>query len=54
MNLTGDSCVPPGMKPISPVHISEPGLVVVDIAARDEETALAATRSTRAPMHPGR
>jgi hypothetical protein len=30
------------MKPFDAVHVSEPGLVVVEVAAGDEETALAA------------
>ncbi|CAM5316176.1 DUF6207 family protein [Streptomyces aurantiogriseus] len=29
------------MNPISEVHVSEPGLVVVDVAAADDATALA-------------
>ncbi|MER6374432.1 DUF6207 family protein [Streptomyces mirabilis] len=29
------------MDPINEVHVSEPGLVVVDVAAADDETALA-------------
>lgn len=31
----------PYMKPINEVHVSEPGLVVVDVAAADDDTALA-------------
>lgn len=30
------------MKPFDAVHVSKPGLVVVEVAAGDEETALAA------------
>ncbi|MEV6165801.1 DUF6207 family protein [Streptomyces sp. NPDC052052] len=30
------------MRPIDAVHVSEPGLVVVEVVAGDEETALAA------------
>lgn len=30
------------MKPFDAVHVSEPGLVVVEVAAGDRETALAA------------
>ncbi|MFF5147830.1 DUF6207 family protein [Streptomyces sp. NPDC013157] len=29
------------MDPINEMHVSEPGLVVVDVAASDDETALA-------------
>ncbi|MEU9158434.1 DUF6207 family protein [Streptomyces sp. NPDC048417] len=29
------------MDPINEVHVSEPGLVVVDVAAADDDTALA-------------
>ena len=30
-----------GMEAINEVHVSEPGLVVVDVAAADDETAFA-------------
>ncbi|MGW2103063.1 DUF6207 family protein [Streptomyces olivaceoviridis] len=30
-----------GMKPISEVHVAEPGLAVVEVAACDDETAFA-------------
>jgi len=33
------------MKPIQDVHMAEPGLLVVDAAAADEETALAFQRA---------
>ncbi|MGZ0200601.1 DUF6207 family protein [Streptomyces sp. RM1] len=54
------------MEPFSEVHVSEPGLIVVDVAAGDDETALAfqeavaaqwatavADRTTREPGRPG-
>jgi len=54
------------MKPIADLHVAEPGLIVVDAAATDEETALAfqealanrwatavADRTTRKPGEPG-
>ncbi|KOV78375.1 MULTISPECIES: DUF6207 family protein [unclassified Streptomyces] len=54
------------MKPISEVHVAEPGLAVVEVAARDEQTAFAvqqllagrwatatADTTTRAPGEPG-
>ncbi|MGW4994957.1 DUF6207 family protein [Streptomyces mirabilis] len=54
------------MKPIRDEHIAEPGLVVVDVAAADDNTALAfqealariwatapADRTTRTPGEPG-
>ncbi|MGV4891418.1 hypothetical protein DKG34_37735 [Streptomyces sp. NWU49] len=54
------------MKPIADLHVAEPGLIVVDVAAADEETALAfqealanrwatavADRTTREPGEPG-
>jgi hypothetical protein len=54
------------MKPIRDAHLSEPGLVVVDIAAADDDTALAfqaalaarwatatAGRTTRVPGEAG-
>lgn len=54
------------MKPIRDAHLSEPGLVVVDVAAADDGTALAfqaalaerwatatADRTTRGPNEPG-
>ncbi|MEU9356241.1 DUF6207 family protein [Streptomyces griseoloalbus] len=54
------------MKPIKDAHLSGPGLVVVDIAAADDETALAfqaalaarwatatADQTTRDPGEPG-
>ncbi|MBL3671478.1 hypothetical protein JL475_37485 [Streptomyces sp. M2CJ-2] len=54
------------MKPIKDEHLAEPGLVVVDVAAADNDTALAfqaalagrwatatADRTTRAPGEPG-
>ncbi|MEV7797189.1 DUF6207 family protein [Streptomyces sp. NPDC087512] len=34
-------CVVPVMEAINDVHVSEPGLVVVDVAAADDETAFA-------------
>ncbi len=30
----------PGMEPIQAVHVAEPGLLVVDVAAADDATAL--------------
>ncbi|MET8218053.1 DUF6207 family protein [Streptomyces hirsutus] len=54
------------MKPFNEAHVSEPGLIVVDVAAADEETAIAfqkaiadrwatatADRTTRDPGQPG-
>ncbi|MGW5609361.1 DUF6207 family protein [Streptomyces sp. NPDC003753] len=54
------------MKPITDAHIAEPGLIVVDVAAADEETVFAfqealagrwatapADRATRIPGEPG-
>ncbi|MFF9220777.1 DUF6207 family protein [Streptomyces viridosporus] len=54
------------MKPTAGLHVAEPGLIVVDVAAADEETALAfqealanrwatavADRATREPGEPG-
>ncbi|MFH8698866.1 DUF6207 family protein [Streptomyces chartreusis] len=54
------------MNPINEVHVTEPGLVVVDVAAADEVTAFAfqealtmrwatsaADRTTRSPGEPG-
>ncbi|MFF4787805.1 DUF6207 family protein [Streptomyces griseorubiginosus] len=54
------------MKPINEVHVSEPGLLVVDVAAADDTTALAfqklladrwatatATSTTRVAGEPG-
>jgi hypothetical protein len=54
------------MKPINEVHVAEPGLVVVDIAAADDQTAFefqkaiaelwataAADRTTREAGEPG-
>ncbi|WP_265537344.1 MULTISPECIES: DUF6207 family protein [unclassified Streptomyces] len=54
------------MESFSEVHVSEPGLIVVDVAAGDDETALAfqeavaarwatavADRTTRTPGRPG-
>ncbi|MER6407060.1 DUF6207 family protein [Streptomyces viridosporus] len=54
------------MKPIADLHVAEPGLIVIDVAAADEETALAfqealanrwatavADRTTREPGEPG-
>ena len=54
------------MNPINEVHVSEPGLLVVDVAAADDGTALAfqqmlaerwatatAERTTRDPGEPG-
>lgn len=35
-------CVGVGMEEIDPLHVSEPGLVVLDITAADADTALAA------------
>ena len=56
----------PGMEPIDALHVAEPGLLVVDVAAADDETALAfqdavaarwatatADRTTREPGQPG-
>ncbi|MGW1291104.1 DUF6207 family protein [Streptomyces sp. NPDC002586] len=56
----------PGIEKINDVHVSEPGLVIIDIAAADDQTAfafhtaLAATwattaveRTTRYPGQPG-
>jgi hypothetical protein len=56
----------PGMEPINAQHVAEPGLLVVEIAAADDDTALAfqdavatrwatatADRTTREPGHPG-
>ncbi|MGV9255333.1 DUF6207 family protein [Streptomyces sp. NPDC003697] len=40
-NWSGVRRVMPGMKPISKVHVAEPGLAVVEIAACDDETAFA-------------
>ncbi|MFE2027909.1 DUF6207 family protein [Streptomyces hygroscopicus] len=40
-NRADASGVASGMDSIDEVHVSEPGLVVLDIAARDEETAAA-------------
>ncbi|MGW2713943.1 DUF6207 family protein [Streptomyces sp. NPDC001356] len=42
----GENCgrrrhVVPGMKPISEVHVAEPGLAVVEVAACNDETAFA-------------
>lgn len=55
-----------GMDAINEVHVSEPGLVVVDVAAADDETAFAfhtalascwaatsVERTTRDPGQPG-
>ncbi|MDG9709475.1 DUF6207 family protein [Streptomyces sp. DH10] len=54
------------MRPINEAHVAEPGLAVVEIAAADDETALAiqellaarcaiapADRTTREPGEPG-
>jgi hypothetical protein len=54
------------MRPINEAHIAEPGLAVVEVAARDNQTALAvqdllatlcaiapAERTTREPGEPG-
>ncbi|POX55328.1 hypothetical protein C3489_11110 [Streptomyces sp. Ru71] len=54
------------MKPINEVHVAEPGLVVVEVAAADDETAFAfqealaarwatatAERTSRVPGEPG-
>ncbi|MFF9119026.1 DUF6207 family protein [Streptomyces massasporeus] len=54
------------MKPINEAHVAEPGLAVVEVAARDDRTALAvqellatlcaiapADRTTREPGEPG-
>lgn len=56
----------PDMEPINELHLAEPGLVVVDIAATDDRTAFAfqqelasrwatatADRTTRDPGQPG-
>ncbi|MBB4789392.1 DUF6207 family protein [Streptomyces nodosus] len=58
--------VVPNMEPINELHLREPGLVVVDVAAVDDRTALAfqqelaslwataiADRTTRDPGQPG-
>ncbi|MFC9931966.1 DUF6207 family protein [Streptomyces sp. NPDC127190] len=54
------------MRPISEVHVAEPGLAVVEVAAADDETVFAvqellagrcavavADRTTREPGQPG-
>jgi hypothetical protein len=54
------------MKPINEVHVAEPGLAVVDVAAANDQTAFAiqellaaryaiapADRTTREPGEPG-
>jgi hypothetical protein len=54
------------MRPINEAHVAEPGLAVVEIAARDDQTAFAvqdliaarwaiapAERTTRDPGEPG-
>ncbi|MFJ1964047.1 DUF6207 family protein [Streptomyces massasporeus] len=54
------------MKPINEVHVAQPGLAVVEVAARDAQTAFAiqellagrwatatADRTTRVPGEPG-
>lgn len=54
------------MKPINEAHVAEPGLAMVEVAAADDETALAvqkllsarcaiapADRTTRDPGEPG-
>ncbi|KDN74838.1 hypothetical protein DF19_27525 [Streptomyces olindensis] len=56
----------PGMEPINVTHLSEPGLAVVEVAAADDQTALAvqellagrwatapADSTTRVPGEPG-
>ncbi|KUN17671.1 hypothetical protein AQJ11_38115 [Streptomyces corchorusii] len=56
----------PRVKPISEVHVAEPGLAIVEVAACDDETAFAvqellagrwatatADTTTRAPGEPG-
>ncbi|WP_316783004.1 DUF6207 family protein [Streptomyces sasae] len=40
-NPVGDPGVVPYMDPINETHVSEPGLLVIDVAAADDETALA-------------
>nr|WP_251023266.1 DUF6207 family protein [Streptomyces sp. ISL-10] len=42
------------MKPFEDLHISEPGLIVIEVAAADEPTALAAIEEigTRAHLRP--
>lgn len=63
LSLTG---VMPYMDPINEVHISQPGLIVIDVAAADDATALAfqqlladrwatspALHTTRDPGEPG-
>ena len=65
-NLSGRRPVMPDMRQIFEAHVAEPGLAVVDIAAADDQTALAiqellathcalapADRTTRAPGEPG-
>ncbi|MGV9933984.1 DUF6207 family protein [Streptomyces olivaceoviridis] len=65
-NWGGVRRVMPGMKPISEVHVAEPGLAVVEVAACDDETAFAvqellagrwatatADTTSRAPGEPG-
>lgn len=65
-NLPGCGDVVWGMKPIRDVHVAEPGLLVVDLAAADDDTAFAmqnaiarrwatapAEHVTRQPGEPG-
>jgi hypothetical protein len=65
-NLLGRWRVVPCMRPINEAHVAEPGLAVVEVAAHDDQTALAvqdllatlcaiapAERTTREPGEPG-
>ena len=40
-NPDGLPCVVPDMEPINELHLTEPGLVIVDVAAADDDTAFA-------------
>jgi hypothetical protein len=65
-NFCGLRRVVPGMREITDAHVAEPGLAVVEVAAADDETALAvqellaarcaiapADRTPREPGKPG-
>lgn len=67
-NPLGGPVVWPGMEPFDEVHVARPGLIVLDIAAADDQTATAlafqeaisgrwatatAERTTREPGRPG-
>lgn len=65
-NFLGRRRVVPCMRPINQAHVAEPGLAVVEVAAYDDQTALAvqellatlcavapADRTTRDPGEPG-